>query len=180
MLTTNRKGFKIAMPISDREIWGIGLVTYQWSALEHTIDNWTNVATGSAITRSAGQRASFKERANFLRETVTAKAVEPAKSDLTNLIDRAKAMQSERDKVVHWLWSQDELQRPGVLEWRNKGKWGTWKADYGKLRHIALKIDDISAGFWQLMLRYGKHPTKDYGLLSIAWQRICGIQNPTD
>ena len=59
MVMVNRKGFKFNMPISDKEIWGIGLVTYQWSLLEHTIDNWTNAATGQTLRRSAGQRASF-------------------------------------------------------------------------------------------------------------------------
>ena len=85
-------------------------------------------------------------------------------------------MQAERDKVVHWLWSEDSLQRPGVMDWHGGDTRNKWNVDYGRLQAIALKADGINTGFMQLMFRYGMSEDGKSGLLSVAWQRICGIQ----
>ncbi len=66
------------------------------------------------------------------------------------------------------------------MEWRDDNdNWKTWKVNYGKLKDIALKIDAINADFYQMMLQNGLSPGGKSGLLSVAWQRICGIQNPS-
>lgn len=180
MLTTNRKGFTLGMPVSDNELWGIGLVSYQWSRLEHIIGLWTAVSFGGkAPQRSPGQRASFKERAQLLRETVEANAVEPWRARMVALVNQATGMQAERDKIIHWLWSEDDRERVGVADWVG-GNPGTWAIDYAKLREIALKIDAISGGFFKLALETGRRPSAEGMLLSVAWQRICGIPNPVE
>jgi hypothetical protein len=166
------------MPISDDEITGIGLVTYQWSLMEHMLALWTDIALGHPLTRGP-KRIAFKDRADIFRSQVKEKAVEPWRTQLIGLIDQATGMQAERDKVVHWLWSEDDLKRPGIMDWRD-GKSGKWNVDYEKLKKIALKIDSIHDGFCQIVFATGKRTKAEGYLLSIAWQRVCGNNNPAE
>lgn len=173
---TERNGFRIQSPLTDEQIWGIGMVTYQWGSLENDFDFWINAIQGQPITRSSGQRASLKERMRVLRVEVDQKAVEPFRTKFLSAIDTAKEIQDERGAIVHQLWVEQPNGKTGVSEWRNKkGKRWTEKAiDFQSLKKLILKIDGIRAELLEVFLKScleaGENPS---GMtLSTAWQHI--------
>jgi hypothetical protein len=181
VLTTNRAGFKIGVLPSDNILWAIGMIAYQWSALENDLDVWLGVAGITPPSRAAGQRASFKERARLFRQTVEERAAEPARSQLLAIIDRTTGMQAERDKIIHRNWGAPDGERLNdIRNFQFGGKKGIddWRITYAKLREIALKIDELRADLYQLVFRYGKRADAEGFLQSNAWRRICGEPEP--
>lgn len=177
MLKPSRKGFRFGIPLGDNIIWAIGMIAYQWSSLENDIDLWIGATGTVSPSRQAGQRASFKERARLLRQLAEERAVEPGRSQLTSIIDRATGMQIERDEVIHRRWgapSDSQLDDLRLFEQHRARRSDERRIDYQRLRDTALKIDTLRADLAQLIFTYGKRDDAEGFLLSVAWQRISG------
>lgn len=152
-------------------IWALGLVVFEWTALENELDLWTYIANGSVVPDKDGPRLGFKRRAHLLKEIVRRDVQEPHKSNFVSIIDRVLGVQAERDKLVHWLWGDSEG-GIGVADWRSHFKTPDWNFDFKRLVAVSQKIDGLRNELIQIALQNGE---KDGVIFqSNAWHRICG------
>jgi len=179
MITIKRPTLRHLPSTSDNEIYAIGLVTHIWATLEGAINIWAELSTGTNMTRSKGQRASFRERVRAIREATNAQGVEPGKSEMIAMLDAAMEAQAERDKIVHWQFSKNADGDGALIGWMDK-KRGLWRVNYKRIVKSAEKIDATLSRSYQLIFKYGKCSSNEAFRQSIAWQRICGIQHPKE
>jgi hypothetical protein len=171
MLTFSQKGFKFQLPISDNEIWCIGMIACQWSSLEDLIDNFiAHVNNGPALT-SNGAPMSFNSRVKLVKEIITNKILEPSIRDSFLLIvNRIHSMQDERDKVIHHIWS-DTNGTKTIFDWRKKSKISERKMDAVKLRNLAVRIEASKLDFLEFLINNGK-VKPGQPLFETAWLNI--------
>jgi len=136
----SRKGFRNGISVSDKVIYGIGMVSYQWSCIENFIDIWILNTRGQPAEAILGNQSTFMQRAKLLRDTVHQQATEPWRTRLIRIIDQITGTKGERDRIIHHLWALDG-ERPSVTNIRPSSKEDVWKIDYPKLRAVALKLD---------------------------------------
>lgn len=171
MLTANKNGFKVMPAISDNELLGIGLVSHNWSLLESLLDNWLVSALGGPFKPDRGHRASFVERARKLRQLSQEQLAKHWQQRVDDVIDSALSLKGQRDQIVHGVWGGPGPEAYVTLI--DGGIGGTSrKVRYGKLREIALKIDNVSAQLIQITLESceasGIHPMT----ASASWQAM--------
>jgi hypothetical protein len=170
MLSVNRKGFKLEIPLSDKELWGIGMVSYQWSQTEFFVDAFLRSALGERFGDEVDSRASFIRRANLLRNTIQGEAKEPWRTALVSALDHITGIKIDRDRIIHQTWSEDmsgNVGVTGIAKGKLKGK--DWNIDHVKLREVAMKIEHAhSSMFLPLMNAVGLGKP----IFEAAWELI--------
>src|SRR5437879_10444221 len=118
LFSIKRTGFRMSIPLSDAEIWCVGMVAYQWAMAEGFFEMLISIANGKPLEREDGKRISFKARARVLKSLINTKAIEPARTELNEIVDHLLGVQLERDRMMHHLWSysQDGKWQLGVSD----------------------------------------------------------------
>lgn len=169
-----RSGFKFDLPLSDEDIWAVGMVTVQWANLENFIDLWLDHANGAPPKTDTGGLISFKNRIRFLKEIIK-RDVHNASYQiyLTELLNRILGIQDERDKVVHHIFSgSPENTNQTLFEWRRKSRIAEQSVNFEKLKRIALKIESAFMEIPDFLMKAGG-VQPEQPLFSTAWPRIC-------
>ncbi|SDP92640.1 hypothetical protein SAMN05428967_4490 [Phyllobacterium sp. YR620] len=166
MLTANRKGFRMMPAISDNEIFGIGLVSFNWAALENLIELLN--ATATAEQQVNYQRSSFVERVQRLKKEAKAQLNEKWATRLTSALDMVLSVKGHRDQVVHWMWSEDKDGNPGVSN-MGSPRFIERRIDYGKLKEIALQIDRSHTRIWDIFYEAGLELNPSFTVIREIW-----------
>lgn len=177
MARINRPFLKIQIPAAEEDLWALGLVAYVWTALENDLDLWTYTANGRKMpTTEDGKRLGFRGRARFLKEIIKAKVNEPPRKLFIDTIDGILGIQDERDRLLHWLWGENEEGGVGVSDWKEQKKTNAgfapreFTVSVARLIELTQKIDGYRATLAEIMFSNG---SKDgFILLSNAWQHI--------
>ncbi len=158
-MIVSRKGFYFNVPPGDRQLWAIGMVVVQWSALENLL---TGVANG-ILANDENARKIYEEtrvtklRLDMLHTHVDQRVVDPARERLIGIIGRAKEMQAERDKIVHGAWTapfEDEPEHASAFSFGGARRPFEWKLTFGRLVEIARKIDKLQADLLQIIMSF--------------------------
>ena len=178
MTKATQKEFDFHLPISDDEIWGIGLVVCHWASLEDFLDNFiAYVNKGPALT-SAGAPMSFKSRIKLLREIIEREVISAAHQVfLIELLSTILAIQNERDKVMHHVWTQAPDGSKTIFDWRQKSTPSERPVSFNILVKLAHKIDAARASLLDFLITSGNvqpgspgHPMQP--LFATAWPKI--------
>lgn len=168
MITANRSGFRMLPAVSDNEIYAIGLVTLQWGNLEHFMDLLIAAANGGPYSSGKGSRASFVERARFLKSRVQGELADPWKSRLDKIISAALDIKGHRDMIVHGIWGEDQNGNKGVTE-AKLIKPAERRMDYGRIRDFALKVDATNTALAAIIMQVGETYKRDPIMFEDAW-----------
>src|SRR5262249_21643070 len=103
-----RAYLKMQFPATDDQLWALGLVAYVWTALENDLDFWVYWANENRMPTVDGKRLGFRKRARFFKNIVKEQAREPYRQGPIDCIDGILDVQTERDRLIHWLWGQNE------------------------------------------------------------------------
>lgn len=152
MLTINKSGFRVMPAISDNELAGIGLIAHNWSHLEFLLGAYVTAANnGEPYDSGRGNRASFVERARFLKEQAQCQLHPAWAKQIGSICDDALSIKTQRDQAVHGVWGS-ENGKAGVTQ-VSGGKGGQSRViDFGKMRDFALKIDAINARIVEVLI----------------------------
>ncbi|MGN8152691.1 hypothetical protein DXT90_16270 [Agrobacterium tumefaciens] len=171
MLTINRKGFKVMPAITDNELAGIGLVAHNWSQLEGLIDVLIVQAGGQPFESGKGSRASFVERARYLKSEIATQIRLEWATPLTNILNDALSVKTHRDQIVHGVWGKEnDAMGVSVLQ-RGKAA-SSRRIEYSKLRDIALQIDHITAHLMEIIISSCEKHRCEVFTVSEAWRVI--------
>ena len=103
---------EIIPELDEKELGAIGLVTTQWSYLEHAIFYNTCFIADKAqapVPKDATNLA-FKKRLRAWRLSIEQLSPPDDKARLLRLHDRTANLEQKRHKVVHGLWTWDQKQ----------------------------------------------------------------------
>lgn len=171
MLSINRKGFRTMPAITDNEIAGIGLVAHNWSHLEFHLDVLVNVAGGKPFNSGKGQRASFIERARYVKDEAVKQLKPQWAARLRKIVDDALSLKNQRDQAIHGLWGEKDG-RIGLTV-MDQGKAGQQRRiEYGRLREIALQIDAINVRFFELAIESCSQANAEFNTATEAWKAM--------
>jgi hypothetical protein len=152
MLTISKTGFKVMPTISDNELAGIGLIAHNWSHLEFLLGAYVTAANnGQPYDSGRGNRASFIERARFLKEQAQAQLLPTWAKRIGSICDDALSIKTQRDQAVHGVWGSENGKTEVNQVSGGKGKQSR-VIDFGKMRDFALKIDAINARILEVII----------------------------
>lgn len=172
MLSFSQKSFRFQLPISDNEIWGIGMVACQWASLEDLLDHFiAHVNKGPALNAN-GAPISFKSRVQLLKQILKNEVQEISLQSIFNeVLDRIHGLQDERDRVIHHIWT-DTTGKTTIFDWRAKNrKLAERPMDARKLMQLAKRIEDAKLAFMEVLITHG-NVQPDQLLFETAWRRI--------
>jgi hypothetical protein len=147
------------------------MVSVTWSHLEGLLQvSAIAIAGEDSLEREQyeGTR-SFKTRLDILEALVRSKVRSPYSERFCGLIADIRNVQQQRDRIIHSSWGGDAV-RDGTAE--ALGPFNhfkpypsfEWKLDFGGIRAVAARIDDITARWIEQTLDGIERP----GLLSEA------------
>lgn len=154
--------------ISDNEIIGIGLVSFNWAILENQIDHLNDVASGEQQIVVNNQRSSLVERVRHLKKETKEQLDEPWASRIIGALDTVLSVKGQRDQVVHWLWGEDKNGDSGVSN-MGSPRYIQRRIDYGKLREIALQIDNTHTRITDTIYDAALHFKPQFAIIREIW-----------
>lgn len=175
----SRQQFKFQIAPSDRQVWAIGMVAVNWTLIETIMQM---VASGLCKNDAEAlgkfeQTRSFKIRLDLLKAIVEQNMAPPHKENFLALVQETKATQQLRDRIIHGIWGDEG---PGSVaspfNWMKPHQPFEWKLDFGSIKKVALRIDDLSAQWYEAIMR---GESGDNILMSDALQRKCRKPSPS-
>jgi hypothetical protein len=174
----SRNSFPYDPGIPNKQLWAIGMIVVQWSALEWLIDTETHrlVGDNQALKEEYKQLRNFQQSLAFWQTQTDLKAREPARSQVLALIPRIQNLSSQRDEVVHRLWgggmeatswSADGNETTDAVIMHDpgepiKGSPGLmppkWRASFIRLRQMAREIGALNRDLIVAMLQLPPRP----------------------
>ena len=172
MLSFSQKSFQFQLPLSDNEIWGVGMVACQWASLEDILDHFIAFINEGPALNSNGAPLSFSSRIKLLKQILEGEVKEAAvRTDFVKVIDCIHSLQDERDRVVHHIWT-NTTGKTTIFDWRSKNKKPSERTmDAGKLVQLARRIEGAKLAFYQSLIKHG-NVQPDQPIFETAWQRI--------
>jgi hypothetical protein len=160
----SRHSFPFDPGIPNKQLWAIGMIVTQWSALEWLIDTDMNslIANDEALKAEYKKLRNFQQTLAFWQTIVETRAPEPSRSVVLAMIPRIKDLSGQRDVVVHSLWgggaegespAMEGLETTDAAIMPNpgtpiKGKPGNipprWRATFIRLRQLAREIATLN------------------------------------
>lgn len=141
MISKNRNEFRYLPPISDNEIYGIGLVSVSWATLEHMMDICLSAAFGGPYENEKGSRNTFIERARALKAKASEELSDPWKAEICSFVDAALSLKGQRDLVIHGVWGEDTQGKVGVTQ-AKMIRPNNRRMDFGQLKSLSLSIEE--------------------------------------
>jgi hypothetical protein len=165
----SRNQFPTQPGVPDKQLWAIGMVVVQWSAVEWFMDMSTRQLIGDdqAVLAEYEKVRGFQLKLAFWKAQLELKGKDPARSNFLALIPRMQALSTQRDEVVHRLWGGGMegtspaaaglettegglLPKPGE---KFKGKPPripfSWKASFIRLRRMAMEMSALNRDLFQ-------------------------------
>jgi len=163
-LFAKRKSLRFAqgIPLSDRQLYAIGLVASLWALVEFFVVCFGQELAKSDPAKKAefDSRIAFRHRARMLRTMVEAELIEPWRSQLLTILNRAGEVEHERDKIIHSVWGGPPVgERPAdestqILGGGYAGRtFFKWKLTYGGAMEVVKKLDAIAADFVEFQIK---------------------------
>lgn len=163
-------GFKFALPISEKELMGIGMVICRWALLENLLRTFFVIANKGPATYRDGSPLHFKSMCGQFKEIISRDVTQASNQVfLCELINTITGIQHERDTVTHHVWS-DTTGSLTLFDFGGKRGITERRMDWQKLQQVALKIDAAQAQLMSFLMENGK---PDQPLFETAWLRIC-------
>jgi hypothetical protein len=172
VLSFSQKSFRFQLPLSDNEIWGVGMVVCQWASIEDLLDHFiAHINKGPALNTN-GAPLSFKSRVRLFKQILSDEVKDLSiRSNLIEVVDRIHGLQDERDRVVHHIWS-DTRGKTTIFDWRTKNKKPAERPmDAGRLISLAKRIEDAKLAFMDMLIKHGE-VQPDQPMFETAWKRI--------
>lgn len=177
----SRKKFRFDVPPTDRQIWAIGMVTVQWSALEMWTRSFVHALNGQdaeAIKRFDETLVS-KQRYRQFRNAVLQKVKPAYQHALLAIIDRITGLQQERDRIVHGAWGDTGPETPiSVFHFGKPRKPFDWRLNFGQIVDVALKIERLSCDLVDYAMKHLPKPTPAQFSFADALQYILNKPEP--
>lgn len=165
MIPTNaRKKFRFNVAPSDRQLWAIGMVVVQWTAVEQMVKAFVHSFTTEDDRDDPVRKLFDSTRPMSIRldqwEALAKLHVKQEWLDpMLTLINETRQVQDMRDKIVHGVWSDKENatvvspEAHGLFSWGKPGHPFNWKLDYSGILQVALRIDRLQAEMFQFVLK---------------------------
>jgi len=187
MSTTARKKFRFQVTPSDRQLWAIGMVVVQWTAIETFIMIYAHALTDA----NTPEREEFdKTRAMDLRfdqveDLVRQKVIPQWRERLLTLLNEARQVKELRDKIIHGIWGGKQNSPVAPPEAHGPFRFGkpnvafSWKLNYGDILKVAKRIDELQFQLLDFCFAANGPVPKGQGvILSDALKRIQHKPNP--
>jgi hypothetical protein len=170
----SRKDFKSFPAPSDRQLWAIGVVAVAWSYFEsHLHTAATAIFDDEPETKEKfEQMRSMQTRLNMVQAGIDAKMIEPHRSRFLTLLKDARDCQQMRDRIIHGTWNSvgddpiSDPQSDRVFNWLKPRHTYEWKLDFGKIKGVALRIDQLCVNWCNSVI--AGTPPSDHILFSEA------------
>lgn len=122
--------------ISDRQLWAIGMIVVQWSMTETIIEQSTHflIENDAALGDEYRKLRNFQQRLDFWQTQIELKKTDPVRANALALLPRLKALNSQRDEVVHRMWG-------GGIEDTSWSGLGAETTDAGMMPRVTEKIE---------------------------------------
>ena len=155
MIPTNaRKKFRTNVVPSDRQLWAIGMVVVQWTALEQMVKAYVHSFSDENdpddpirklfdSTRPMSKRLDQWE--DLAKQRIQSAWLQP----MLELVNETRQLADSRDKIIHGTWSDKENARTASNEAHGPFSWGkpghpfSWKLDYNGIMQVALRMDKL-------------------------------------
>ena len=161
----SRKKFRFDVPPTDRQIWAIGMVTVQWSALEMWTRSFVHALNGQGYRQ--------------FRDTVLQKVKPAYQHALLAIIDRITGLQQERDRIVHGAWADTGPETPiSVFHFGKPRKPFDWRLNFGQIVDVASKIERLSCELVDYAMKHLPKPTPAQFSFADALQYILNKPEP--
>jgi hypothetical protein len=184
MFDNARKKFNFQVTPSNRQLWAIGMVAVQWAAVEQ----WMNfivqgLTQNDTATKETYEKTwSFSARLDIWELLADTKIIEPWRTQMLSLINETRQVQDQRDKIIHGTWGgekntdQVSQEAKGVFNLSKPHHPFDWKADYGTILKVALRIDRLQQSLFPF---FRTTAAKDEFITSTeALRRILRTPNP--
>lgn len=164
MKSQARKRFRFDVAPSDSQLWAIGMMISQWTALEQAIKVFAHAMTDED-DRDDPDRKLFdstrpmQRRIQQWEDLVKARMRSPKREQLLEIINQIKQVEDQRDKIVHGTWSGKENtdavsdSARGVFSWGNPGPKFSWKLSYDDILKVALRIDQLHGALFDFAIQ---------------------------
>lgn len=172
MLTFSQKGFQFQLPVTDNEIWGVGMVACQWASLEDLLDHLIAHVNGGPALNSNGGPLSLSGRIRLLRQIIGGEVTQPLKqAAFIQVVDQIHSLQDERDRVIHHVWSDTDGKKT-LFDWRAKNRKPSERPMNGqKLLDLARRIEQAKLSLFDFLIREGEVQA-DQPIFETAWRRL--------
>lgn len=159
-----RKKFQINVVPSDRQLWAIGMVVVQWTAVEQLVKAFVHACSDENNPDDSDRRKFDSTRSMQLRldqwAELTATRIQQAwRRPIQDLISETRQVLDMRDKIIHGTWSEKENAQTvtheafGPFSWGKPGSPFSWKLDYGGIIQVALRIDSLQKAMLDFALK---------------------------
>jgi hypothetical protein len=165
MIPTNaRKKFRFNMAPSDRQLWAIGAVVVQWTAIEQFVKVFAHSFTDEEdpddeVRKHFDNTRSMQMRLDQLEDLSKTKLNPPWIPKMLTLLNEIRQVQDMRDKIVHGTWG-DKNEAPkagsdthGTFSLGRPGHPFDWRLDYGGIVQVALRIDALQAAMFDFAIQ---------------------------
>ncbi len=152
MFDNARKKFSFQVAPSNRQLWAIGMVAVQWAAIEQ----WMNLIViglthdAPEVREEYGKTWSFSARIDFWELLAQTHVIEPWRTKMLAAINETRQVQELRDKIIHGTWGDKKASSTignpvadRVSNWSKPHHPFEWKADYGTILKVALRVDAL-------------------------------------
>jgi hypothetical protein len=148
----SRKKFRFHITPSDRQLWAIGIVAVTWTLLDNLLQVSASALAGDdkAIKEQYDSVRSFKIRIDILKDLIETRMREPFRQQFLDLVTEIKNAQVLRDRIIHGSWGDngrlliDDPEARGAFNWLQPHPPFDWKLDYGKIKEVAERVDDLA------------------------------------
>jgi hypothetical protein len=162
--TSARKKFQFNVAPSDRQLWAIGMVVVQWSAIEEMIKVIVHSFTDEDDANDLIRKVFDTTRPLVMRlDQWEALAKQHIRTEwlrpMLDLISETRQLADLRDKIIHGVWSDKENAQTisheahGPFSWGKPGHPFSWKLDYHGILGVALRIDRLQKSMFDFAHR---------------------------
>jgi hypothetical protein len=155
-------GFAQGVTLSDRQLYAIGLVASLWALVEFFV-----VCIGQGLAQNDPAKkaefdgsVAFRRRSRLLRAMVEVEIIEPWRTELLAILNRAGEVEHERDKIIHSVWGgppvgeRETGESTQIMGGGYAGRtFFKWKLTYTGAMEVARKIDAIAADLVQFQIK---------------------------
>ena len=104
-VTNTRRKFEIFDPmLTDRQLWALGMIVFQWSALEKLIDQHVSAFLEDDTLAKFTETRSFSTRRRIWIEAIKSGLMEPHRSNYLKFASEIGDLQTQRDNYVHGVY----------------------------------------------------------------------------
>jgi hypothetical protein len=162
--TSARKKFQFNVAPSDRQLWAIGMVVVQWSAIEEMIKVFVHSFTDEDDANDLIRKVFDTTRPLVMRlDQWEALAKQHIRTEwlqpMLDLISETRQLADLRDKIIHGVWGDKENAQTilheahGPFSWGKPGHPFSWKLDYHSILGVALRIDRLQKSMFDFAYR---------------------------